>query len=179
MQRAFVVVSGLPGSGKTTLARRLAPALVLPLIDKDDILDRLFEERGVGDAAWRRSLSRESDRMLQEEAERSDGAVLVSLWHVPGMPKDSGTPTDWLETLSGPLVHVHCTCPLEIAATRFVERRRHAGHLDNQRSYADVLESLRDLHALPPASIGLRIDVDTSREPTDHLVEEIGRFRLR
>jgi shikimate kinase len=42
-QKPLVVVSGLPGSGKTTLGRRLAQALNLPLIDKDDILDRLFE----------------------------------------------------------------------------------------------------------------------------------------
>jgi hypothetical protein len=43
MDRTFVVVSGLPASGKTTLARRLADGLGLPLLDKDDILDRLFE----------------------------------------------------------------------------------------------------------------------------------------
>ena len=48
--KLFVVVSGLPASGKTTLARRLASVLELPLIDKDDILDRLFAERGIGNA---------------------------------------------------------------------------------------------------------------------------------
>jgi shikimate kinase len=46
MRKPFVVISGLPGSGKTTLGRRLAPALTLPFIDKDDILDRLFESKG-------------------------------------------------------------------------------------------------------------------------------------
>ena len=53
MRGLFVVISGLPGSGKTTLARRLAPALALSLIDKDDILDRLFEAKGIGDTeSW-------------------------------------------------------------------------------------------------------------------------------
>jgi len=37
MPKPFVVVSGLPCSGKSTLARRLALALDLPVIDKDDI----------------------------------------------------------------------------------------------------------------------------------------------
>ena len=94
--KPFVVVSGLPGSGKTTLARRLAPMLDLPVIDKDEILERLFEARGIGDVAWRRTLSRESDTILQHEAVASDGAILTSFWHLLGMPADSGTPTDWL-----------------------------------------------------------------------------------
>ena len=76
MPRPFVVVSGLPASGKTTLARPLAAALDLPLIDKDEIL-----ERG---------------------ATSSQGAVLASFWRLPGMPEESGTPTAWIAALSGP-----------------------------------------------------------------------------
>jgi hypothetical protein len=90
MRKPFVVISGLPGSGKTTLGRRLAPALDLPLIDKDDILDRLFASKGVGDAAWRRVEPRErwdlggsSDALRW----RHPGGV----WRVPGMRSDSGT----------------------------------------------------------------------------------------
>jgi hypothetical protein len=91
----FVLILGLPGSGKTTLARRLAPALHLLLIDKDDILERLFESKGVGDTAWPRTLSRESDVILEREATASNGAIVVSFWRLPGMPLDSGTPLDW------------------------------------------------------------------------------------
>ena len=165
MRKPFVVVSGLPGSGKTTLARRLAPGVSLPLIDKDDILDRLFESKGVGNAAWRRTLSRESDLILQHEATNSNGAILASFWHLPGMPSDSGTPIDWLDTPSHRVVNVHCVCDLELAASRFVQRPRHPGHLDGESSYADVLVSLRNLAQLPPLAIGRRIDVDTSQEP--------------
>ena len=165
MRKPLVLISGLPGSGKTTLARRLAPALHLPLIDKDDILDRLFESKGVGDAAWRRTLSRESDLILQHDATISDGAVLASFWHLPGMPSDSGTPTDWLQALSNHLVNIHCACAPEVAASRFLQRRRHPGHLDLHSSDADVLASLQRLSQLAPLDIALRIDVDTSQEP--------------
>jgi glucokinase len=78
--KPYVVISGLPGSGKSTLARRLAPLLNLPVIDKDDSLERLFEIKGTGDAAWRRALSRESDQLFQEEAFQARGAILVSFW---------------------------------------------------------------------------------------------------
>ena len=162
VDRHFVVVSGLPGSGKTTVARQLAPLLHLPLIDKDDILDHLFETRGVGDAAWRRTMSRESDRILQHDATASDGAILVSFWHTPGMPEDSGTPTGWLTQLSASLVHVHCVCDLSVAARRFVSRTRHRGHLDAARSPVEVADSIRALAMSPTLTIGTRIDVDTS-----------------
>ena len=165
MRKPFVVISGLPGSGKTTLGRRLEPALNLPLIDKDDILDGLFESKGVGNAAWRRSLSRESDVILQQEATSSKGAILASFWRLPGMPSDSGTPTDWLKAPSHRVVNVHCACELEVAASRFLQRRRHRGHLDDESSSAEVLVSLRTLTQLPPLDIGQRIDVDTSYEP--------------
>ena len=127
MDKRFVLVSGHPGSGKTTLARDLAPLLGLPLIDKDDILERLFEAKGVGDAEWRRRLSRESDALLQTEAGQSTGAVLTSFWRLPGMPPDSGTSTEWLFDLSEIIVTVRCVCPAEIAAERFTRRTRHPG----------------------------------------------------
>ena len=165
MRKPFVVISGLPASGKTTLGRRLAPVLNLPLIDKDDILDRLFASKGVGNVAWRRALSRESDVILQQEATNSDGAVLVSFWRVPGMPSDSGTPVDWLDAPSRHVVNVHCVCELDLAASRFLQRRRHAGHLDGDASFAEVSASLGRLAQLPPVNIAPRIDVDTSQEP--------------
>jgi gluconate kinase len=164
MKDVFVVVSGLPGSGKTTLARGLAPALGLPVLDKDDILDRLFASNGIGDAAWRRALSRESDRILAEEAARSNGAILVSFWRLEAMPSDSGTPTDWLRTSSHRIVNVHCVCSEALAASRFHHRTRHAGHRDGDRTEADILQSLRALTRLPPLDFGSRIDVDTSAD---------------
>jgi glucokinase len=165
MRKSFVVISGLPGSGKTTLGRRLVAALNLPLIDKDDILDRLFEVKGVGNAAWRRTLSRESDEILQHEAMRSNGSILASFWRLPGMPADSGTPTEWLDAPSHHLVNVHCLCDPEVAAARFLQRRRHPGHLDGDLSAAAVVVRLRELAQLPPPDIGPRIDVDTHQEP--------------
>jgi glucokinase len=165
--RRFVVVSGLPGSGKTTVARALAPLLELPVIDKDEILERLFDSRGVGDGAWRRRLSRESDDILQATACASDGAIVASFWRVRGMPEDSGTPTAWLDGLSQAIVNVHCACPPDVAADRFLRRVRHAGHLDAARTAADVRTSI---HALPcgPLSIGEPLVVDTTAPVAAH-----------
>ena len=163
--RQFVVVSGLPGSGKSTLAKQLALALGLRLLDKDTILERLFDSKGIGDLAWRRALSRESDLILQSEATASNGAILVSHWQLPGMALNSGTPTSWLTKLSDRVVNVHCECGAEIAAERFVQRKRHIGHQDDKRLPSEVLASIRAVARLGRLKIGPRVDVDTSQTP--------------
>ena len=175
--KPYVVVSGLPGSGKSVLARRLAPLLNLPVIDKDDILERLFEAKGVRDAASRRALSRESDEILRQEALNSEGAVLVSFWHLADMDHDSGTPTEWLRPLSSRVVTLHCICPPEIAADRFLARQRHPGHRDENRSKEDILASIRAISQLGPLAIAPGIEVDTSRAEPD--VEPIARETIR
>jgi glucokinase len=165
MNKDFVVVSGLPCSGKSSLGLQLAPALGLLLLDKDTILESLFESKGVGDAEWRRALSRQSDLILQTKATASNGAVLVSHWHLAGMPLNSGTPTNWLSNLSRRIVNVHCECPADVAARRYVQRNRHPGHLDNKRSYPETLASIRAVAALGRLDIAPCIEVDTSQTP--------------
>ena len=174
------MVSGLPGSGKSTLAQQMALLLGLPLLDKDTILERLFESRGVGDIEWRRALSRESDLIFQTEATTSDGAVLVSHWHLPGMPLNSGTPTNWISNLSKKVVNVHCECSAEVAAERFVHRKRHPGHLDKERSHAEILTSIHAVATLGRLNITPRIVVDTSKTiELDAVLREVRRALTR
>ena len=52
----LLIVTGLPCAGKTTLARRLALALNLPLVTKDDLKELLFETVGWTDRAWSKRL---------------------------------------------------------------------------------------------------------------------------
>ena len=123
-----------------------------------------------------RDLSRRE--LLQRQATASGGAVLVSFWRVPGMAADSGTPVDWLLVPSHRLVHVRCVCPPEVAASRFGQRRRHPGHLDDDSSGDERLESIRHGARLPPLELGDRvdrIDVDTSQPLTVEDVDRVAR----
>ena len=45
MQR-YIIVTGLPASGKSTIGRAVAAALNLPLLDKHEILEGLFAIKG-------------------------------------------------------------------------------------------------------------------------------------
>jgi len=172
-RRRFVVVSGLPGSGKSTIGHAVARRLDLPLFDKDAILDDLFGLRGTGDAEWRRSLSRESDRLFQNQAAAAEGAVLVSFWHVPGMPLDSGTPAAWLRELPAPAVNLRCVCPARVAAERFFRRTRHPGHLD-PATFDTVLARIEAQAGSGALDIEPAIDVDTTEAvDVDRLVERL------
>src|SRR5690349_14686664 len=48
----LVVVTGMPSSGKTTIAESLAERLHLPLVAKDVLKESLFETLGPGDVEW-------------------------------------------------------------------------------------------------------------------------------
>lgn len=165
MPRPFIVISGLPASGKTRLGKRLADAFALPLIDKDEILESLFSGSEAVDGASRMILSRRSDVLFEERARRSDGAVLVSFWHVRGMPMESGTPAAWLHQLRGPVAHVRCVCSPELAAKRFASRIRHPHHLDALKSSDAIAKSFGDLARLGPLDLPPQIDVDTTADP--------------
>ncbi len=157
----FVVISGIPGSGKTALGRKLAAALRLPFYDKDEILERLFESEGVGDATWRRKLSRKSDEELKRLVTASAGAVVVSFWQTEKTGKQSGTPVEWIGQLSGRVFEVYCACDPIVAAGRFNERQRHAGHLDQRKLAADPARFIH-LASAGPLGLGNVLVVDTS-----------------
>ncbi|HKW20818.1 MAG TPA: AAA family ATPase [Ktedonobacterales bacterium] len=64
-----IVVNGLPATGKTTLARRLADDFHLPLLAKDAIKETLFETLGWSDRAWSRRLGAATMALLYLQLE--------------------------------------------------------------------------------------------------------------
>lgn len=162
-QTTSVVVSGLPASGKTTLARALAQALDWPLLDKDDFLEALYDAHPVATLEDRSTLSRQSDVHFQRAAEAVEHCVLVSHWAV-GTGASGGTPTGWLNTRFERVVEVCCVCAAQTATTRFKARRRHPKHMDHLRPHADLLRQMQDRSMHLPLNIGDLIVVDTETQ---------------
>ena len=100
--RGFVVVSGPPASGKSTLAPALAVELDLPLLAKDVVKDALVEVLGAPDLARSRELGRAAVHALLAVAATAGRAVLESVWH--------GYARAPLAALPGPVVEVFCRC---------------------------------------------------------------------
>ncbi len=173
----YVVISGLPASGKSSVGNALAAELGYSFLDKDEFLERLFEKRGVGDAGWRRRLSRESDVLFQEVALSLENAVLTSWWHHPKSRESSGTPVEWLNPYSASCVEVHCQCGALRAAERFTQRSRHPGHLDRLRNATAVRELFERQHRLGPLGIGKLVEVSTESEVLiSHVAAEVSEL---
>lgn len=116
MTRVFVVVSGPPGSGKSTIAPPLASALALPLVAKDTIKDALMAVLPVPDVAASRVIGRASVvAMLAVAAASPIGAVVESNFY-------RSRARDELQRLPGALVEVFCRCDPETAALRYRAR---------------------------------------------------------
>lgn len=52
----IIIVTGLPGSGKTTLSKKLSKKLSLPVISKDAMKEMLFDSLGWEDRKWSKKL---------------------------------------------------------------------------------------------------------------------------
>lgn len=172
--RTAIVVTGLPAGGKTTLGIRLAEQLGWPLLDKDAFLERLFEAEGIGDSAWRSSLSRRSDGLFRAAALALDRAVLVTHWRGAHSPDHtlapSGTPTDWLHDAFAEVIEIHAACSARTAAHRFCTRTRHPGHLDANRTPDRVRAWMETLAPAYPLGKGRVITVDTEGVPDIDMV---------
>jgi predicted kinase/ketosteroid isomerase-like protein len=152
----LLVVTGLPGSGKSTLGRQLADALGWSFLDKDDVLEALFDSLGFPDPDARSRLSRAADDVLLTQLPMVRPAVLVNWWGDGSLAR--------LRALGRHMVEVHCDCPVDVALARFEARSRHPGHQDDQVAPAERERPAAALRASWSGAHGLggMISVDTS-----------------
>ena len=118
-------MSGAPGSGKTTLARRLAPMLGLALISKDTIKESLWDSLAPppGDREWSRRLGAAAMALIWRLAEQAPAAMLEANFR-PHSPTERSR----LLALGGSVVEVHCWCPPTVAAERYAHRALDPSH---------------------------------------------------
>jgi predicted kinase len=155
----FVVVSGPPASGKSTLAPVLARELGLPLVAKDTIKEALMSVLPVPDVESSRQLGRAAiAAMLAVAAESSGGAVIDC-----NLRRSLATET--VSRLPGLVIEVFCRCDRAVAKDRYTARAgsRHAGHFDGMRRP----DELWDEAVTEPAPGGWPVlEVDTNH-PVD------------
>jgi predicted kinase len=168
----FVVVSGPPGSGKTTLAVPLARQLHLPLIAKDTIKEALMTALGTPDVDASRRLGAAAVQvMLAVASESSVGAVIEANLR-------RSVAVGELGRLPGRVVEVFCRCDPEVARARYLARAgtRHAGHFDDQRTDGELWQGEV---AEPVAGGWPLLEVDTAQPVDVGVVVAFVRDRTR
>jgi predicted kinase len=149
----YVLMSGLPASGKSTVAAPLATALGWPLLSKDALKEALWDTLGPGDREWSARLGAAAQEQLLRLAQVAPAAVIDTFVHRAWRDR-------W-RALPGVVAEVHCRCPAELVRARCAQRRRHPCHFDAEQLADRFDDWVRD-DARPLALGGPVLEVDTS-----------------
>ncbi len=150
----LVLVNGLPGSGKTTLATALAAFLSVPLVSKDAIKEALAGAVPAVPASSLGAIAMETAWSLVAEV---PGTVLLESWWF--RQRDLHFVKAALDRCyAAVVVELWCDVPPHIARRRFEARRRHAVHQDARR-LADSWDEWAA--SAEPLGVGLTLRVPT------------------
>jgi predicted kinase len=121
----LVVVSGAPGTGKSTIARALGADLRLPVLSLDPIKEALADVLGLGDEDWSNRVGDAAAEVVFRLAGEFPDAVAEGWWR--------GARRDRAVTEFAGAVEVFCHCDPALAAARVAVRLgagRHPIHRD-------------------------------------------------
>ncbi|HIG36151.1 MAG TPA: ATP-binding protein [Oceanospirillaceae bacterium] len=161
----YILISGLPASGKSTLANQLQASLGLSLLDKDTILEQLYVAFRSTNAEQRRHVSSSADQVFVAIAKQLGRGILCTFWDHPASTTTPGTDTQWLRTSAAQVIEVYCHCPAETAFERIQIRQQKQGAQDNNRANLgyDLLSEYKIEASLGPLNLGKLITVKTDQ----------------
>lgn len=140
MKPWIVVITGLPGTGKTTLSKQMADALGVPLIAKDAIKEIMYDTIGWSDKEFSGKLARATFGIIEyvvEENLRTGRSIIVEGNYAPKLASKQFQ--QWQEQYGCAITQIVCRTDLDVLAQRYLDRlksgQRHEGHIDNNGTF--------------------------------------------
>ena len=159
VEDVVVVVTGIPASGKTTLAAALSARLKWPLISKDVVKEALFDALGTGDLQWSQRLGRAGHVVMYSLAATIPRVILEAHFQ-------RGLAEPELLALNRKIVQIYCRCPVDLAAERYRRRiddpDRRLGHLLEHQSDEVIKGWMKDTPTPLDLPNALLVEVDTT-----------------
>ena len=189
----MIVLTGMPASGKSTVAAKLADALSLPVLAKDEFKEALFDTIGFSCYAEKRKLDHAANAVLLKAAEAMlrNGRSLIIDNNFDGAAAEALNALT--ERMGARCVTVFFGGDTEAFYRRSVERDRlhlrHLGHVvqehyplhegdspDHDMTREEFREKFEKRGMADVRLNGIRIEIDAT-EPaaidTDRLIQEI------
>ena len=165
-----IIICGLPGSGKTTLAQALSKELNMACLHKDILKESLYTLLNMKTFDDSQKSSKLSMAILFELAERMIQNNIDIMLEAPFMAEDDYTLfKKWMDEHKANLIHIICTISDEEKTKRFDTRLRHPAHHDHERDLSVYSNDKESVYEKLP---GKKIKIETTR-PVNELVEEI------
>jgi predicted kinase len=178
----LIIITGLPGTGKTTFGKQLSNELQIPFISRDALKELMFDYIGVSDREWSKKLGVASYKQLYyilETLLQSGNSVIVESNFNPKF--DNETFQQFQKKYGTQILQVIFRCEGEVLYERFKQRaesgERHPGHADshNLEEFKDILIAGK-LDLLGVDSQIIEVDTtDFSEVDFDEVIEEVKR----
>ena len=167
MVNLMIIITGPSAAGKTILSKNLANKLNLPLINKDEIKELLFDSLGIKDEKWAMKLgitSFELSYLFAEKLCQTGNAFIVE-----GNFEDKFSSKIFSELKNKykyKILQLYCHAPDEILYKRFIHRDnsgdRHPGHIVGISGLEEFKKRVTSKNFCLRIDDCITIDIDTT-----------------
>lgn len=166
--KLMIIITGASATGKTTLSKYLADKFKLPVINKDEIKELLFDHIGIKDEEWAMKLGASSFELLYLFVEKlcQTGRPFI----VEGNFENkyaAKTLADIKLKYNYKVLQVYCYAQVDILYDRYIKRDnsgdRHPGHIIAINGLEDFKSRVYSKNFKLDIDECISIDIDTTK----------------